>query len=92
MGGWGFVLPFMNLFFVSLGFSGKQIGLISSVSALVGMIVSPIWVSEVKKHPQAQRLLQIAIILGGVGYFLIGNQTDYLFILLLVFLHSQRNC
>ena len=26
MGGWGFILPFMNLFFVSLGLSGKQIG------------------------------------------------------------------
>jgi len=88
MGGWGFILPFMNLFLVSLGFSGKQIGLISSVSALVGMIASPIWVSEVKKHPQAQRLLQITLILGGLGYYLIGNQQEFPFILLLVFLHS----
>ena len=88
MGGWGFVLPFMNLFYVSLGFNGKQIGLISSVSALVGMFASPVWVSQVKKHPQAQRWLQIAILLGGIGYFLLGNQQEYPFILLLVFLHS----
>src|SRR5262245_5644164 len=88
MGGWGFVLPFMNLFLVSLGFSGKQIGLISSVSALVGMIASPIWVSEVKKHPHAQRLLQVAILLGSIGYFLIGHQKQFPFILALVFLHS----
>src|SRR6185503_8519059 len=88
MGGWGFVLPFMNLFLVSLGFSGKQVGLISSVNALVGMITSPIWVSEVKKHPRAQWLLQIAILLGAIGYFLIGHQTEFPFILLLVFLHS----
>ena len=47
--------PFMNLFYVSLGFSGKQIGFISSTSAIVGMLVSPVWVSEVKKHPQARR-------------------------------------
>src|SRR5688500_12337023 len=43
MGGWGFVLPFINLFYISIGFSGKQIGVISSVSAVIGMIVSPLW-------------------------------------------------
>ena len=88
MGGWGFVLPFMNLFYVSLGLNGKQIGSISSVSAIVGMIASPIWVSEVKKHPQARRILQVAISLSGLLYLLIGNQKEFPFILLLVFLHS----
>ena len=88
MGGWGFVLPFMNLFYVSLGFGGKQIGLISSLSAVVGMFASPLWVSEVKKHPQARRLLQAAILLGALGYLLIGNQNEYLFILPLVCLHA----
>jgi MFS transporter, PPP family, 3-phenylpropionic acid transporter len=88
MGGWGFVLPFMNLFYISLGFSGKQIGLISSLSALVGMFASPVWVSEVKKHPGARQLLQIAIIFGAIGYFLIGNQKRFPIILLIVFLHS----
>src|SRR5574342_1162280 len=88
MGGWGFVLPFMNLFYVSLGFSGKQIGLITSVSALVGMVASPLWVSEVKQHQHAQRFLQAAILLGAIGYFLIGNQKEFPYILLLVFLHS----
>jgi len=88
MGGWGFILPFMNLFYVGLGLNGKQIGLISSVSAIVGMFASPIWVSEIKKRPQARTLFQIAIILGGIGYFLIGNQKDFPYILLIVFLHS----
>ena len=88
MGGWGFVLPFMNLFFVSLGINGKQIGLIASVSAIVGMIASPIWVSEVKKHPGARRILQSAIVVGGIVYLLIGNQRDFPYILLLVILHS----
>ena len=69
MGGWGFILPFMNLFYVSLGLNGKQIGLIASTSAIVGMLASPVWVSEVKRRPQARRFLQIAIILGGVGYY-----------------------
>ena len=88
MGGWGFVLPFMNLFYVSLGLNGKQIGIIASTSAIVGMLASPIWVSEVRKRPQARRFLQIAVLLGGIGYYLIGSQKEFPAILLIVFLHA----
>jgi len=88
MGGWGFILPFANLFYVSLGFSGKQIGFISSTSAVVGMIASPIWVSTVKRHPLAQRILQTAIVLGAIGYYFIGRQTNFLPIIFVIFLHS----
>src|SRR5258706_2884619 len=88
MGGWGFILPFANLFYVSLGFSGKQIGVISSTSAVVGMIASPIWVSTVKRNPLAQRILQTAIILGAIGYYFIGRQTNFLPIIFIIFLHS----
>jgi PPP family 3-phenylpropionic acid transporter len=89
MGGWGFILPFVNLFYTSLGFSGKQIGLISSTSAIVGMIASPIWVSTVKRHPSAQRILQIAIVLGAIGYYFIGRQTSFLPIIFIIFLHAM---
>ena len=88
MGGWGFILPFTNLFYVSLGFSGKQIGIISSASAIVGMVASPVWVSTVKRHPLAQRILQAAIVLGALGYYLIGRQTHYLAVIFIVCLHA----
>jgi len=88
MGGWGFVLPFINLFYVSLGFSGKQIGFISSTSAIVGMLASPLWVSAVKRHPQARRILQIALILGALGYILIGLQKIFPLVIFIIFLHS----
>ena len=88
MGGWGFVLPFINLFYVSLGLSGTQIGTIGSVSAIVGLIVSPIIVSEIKKRPQARGILQAALILGAICYFLIGQQTAFLPILLIVFFQA----
>ena len=88
MGGWGFILPFTNLFYVSLGFSGKQIGIISSASAIVGMVASPVWVSTVKRHPLAQRILQAAIVLGALGYYLIGRQVNYLAVIFIVCLHA----
>lgn len=87
-GGWGFILPFMNLFYVSLGFSGKQIGFITSTSAIVGMIASPIWVSYVKRHPRAQRLLQVAIVLGATGYYVLGHQAGYLPVIFIILLHA----
>jgi len=88
MGGWGFIIPFINLFYVSLGLSGTQIGTIGSVSSVVGLIVSPIIVTEIKKRPQARGILQASLMLGAIAYFLLGQQTDFLPILLIVFLQS----
>ena len=88
MGGWGFVLPFINLYYVSLGLSGAQIGTVGSVSAIVGLLVSPIIVSEIKKRPQARGILRASLILGAIGYFLLGQQTVFLAILVIVFFQS----
>ncbi|HSL27600.1 MAG TPA: MFS transporter [Anaerolineales bacterium] len=88
LGGWGFVLPFINLFYISLGLSGTQIGTIGSVSAIVGLITSPILVSEIKKRPQARGILQASLTLGAIAYFLIGQQTAFFPILLVVFFQA----
>jgi PPP family 3-phenylpropionic acid transporter len=88
MGGWGFILPFINLFYVSLEFSGTQIGTITSTSSIVGLLFAPFIVSEIKRRPGARGFLQAALILGALGYFLLGQQTLYLFILLIVFLQA----
>ncbi len=88
MGGWGFILPFVNLFYVSLGLKGAQIGTIGSVSAVVGLIVSPIIVNEIKKRPQARGILQASLMLGAICYFLLGQQTTFLAIIIIVFLQA----
>ena len=88
MGGWGFILPFINLFYVSLGLSGTQIGTIGSVSSTVGLIVSPIVVAEIKKRPQARGILQASLIFGAIIYFVLGQQTAFLPIILIVFLQA----
>jgi PPP family 3-phenylpropionic acid transporter len=88
MGGWGFILPFVNLFYVSIGLSGTQIGTIASLSAVVGVVVSPVVVTEIKKLPQARKILQLCLILGALGYFLLGHQTVFLAILIIIFFHT----
>jgi MFS transporter, PPP family, 3-phenylpropionic acid transporter len=88
MGGWGFILPFINLFYVSLGLTGAQIGTVGSVSSIVGLVISPILVSEIKKRPQARSILQASLMLGAIFYFLLGQQTIFLTILVIVFFQA----
>ncbi len=88
MGGWGFILPFINLFYVGLGLSGKQIGTLSATSSLVGLVLAPILVSEVKKRPNPERYLQWALALGALCYMFIGQQVSFWLILPIVFLQA----
>jgi MFS transporter, PPP family, 3-phenylpropionic acid transporter len=88
MGGWGFILPFINLFYVGLGLSGTQIGTITSTSSVAGLIFAPIIVSEIKKRPQARGILQVLLYFGALGYYLLGQQTGYFPILVIVFFQA----
>jgi MFS transporter, PPP family, 3-phenylpropionic acid transporter len=89
LGGWGFILPFINLFYVDMGLNGKQIGTLSAASALVGLVLAPVLVSEVKKRPRPERYLQWALALGAIAYLLIGMQTSFWPILLIVFVQAM---
>jgi PPP family 3-phenylpropionic acid transporter len=88
MGGWGFILPFVNLFYISIGLSGTQIGTIASLTAILSLIVSPVVVTEIKKLPQARLILQLCLVLGAMGYFLLGQQTVFPAILIIIFFHT----
>jgi len=84
MGGVGFINPFLNLFYKSLGLSGKQIGTFAATSAVIGLFAAPIIVSEIKRSPRARSLLQMVLILGALAYFLISRQTEFVPIVLIV--------
>ncbi len=88
MGGWGCILPFMNLFYVSLGLTGKQIGSFASISAVVGLIFAPLWVTQSRKQPNPGRFLQLAVALGALAYLLIANQTAFWPIAAIVFFQA----
>jgi MFS transporter, PPP family, 3-phenylpropionic acid transporter len=84
MGGSGFISPFLNLFYKSLGLNGKQIGTFAATSAVIGLFAAPVIVSGIKKQPQARSLLQLVLLFGALAYFLIGRQTAFLPIALIV--------
>ena len=58
------------------------------MSAIVGLVVSPLVVTEIKKQPRARRILQLCLLLGALGYFLLGRQTLFPAILIIVFFHT----
>jgi hypothetical protein len=66
LGGLGFVLPFVNLFYVSLGLKGTEIGIFASTGALVSLAAAPLIVSRIKQQPQPRRYLQLPSV-GGTG-------------------------
>lgn len=88
LGGLGFILPFINLFYVSLGLKGTQIGVFAATGALVSLAAAPLIVSKIKQQPQPRRYLQLVLVLGALGYFLIQHQTAFLPIVILVFFHT----
>lgn len=80
----GFLFPFVNIFFDQRGLSGTEIGWISSIAALVGMLIAPIWGRwNDKPNANPRTLLQVALVGSALIYFLIGLQTAFLWILFL---------
>jgi PPP family 3-phenylpropionic acid transporter len=88
MGGVGFISPFLNLFYVSLGLTGKQIGIFASTSAVIGLVAAPLWLTEARKRPNPRLFLQLALAASALGYLLIGQQTAFLPIVLIVFFQA----
>jgi PPP family 3-phenylpropionic acid transporter len=88
MGGWGFLFPFLNLYYVSLGLRGTQIGMIASTASIVGLISAPVWASQVKRFTNPRIFLQAALLCSATAYLLIGHQDAFLPILLFAGLQS----
>jgi PPP family 3-phenylpropionic acid transporter len=59
----GFILPYINLYLISVGFSGTQIGLLASVSALVQLVVTPL-LHTFADHAGRHRQLYYGLLLG----------------------------
>ena len=74
LGGAGFISPFLNLFYVRLGLSGTDIGLVAAVGSVVALIAAPIWTNESRKRRNPRALLQIALALMALSYLWLGQQ------------------
>jgi MFS transporter, PPP family, 3-phenylpropionic acid transporter len=62
----GLVYPFLNLYLVSVGFSGTQIGLLASISAVVQLGLTPLLHTWADRRGQHRRLYR-SLLTGSVG-------------------------
>lgn len=84
IGGAGFIGPFVNLFYTSLGLSGKQIGTFASIGGVVAMLIAPWWVNAVRQRPNPRSYVQLGLALSALAYLLISQQTRFAPIALIV--------
>jgi PPP family 3-phenylpropionic acid transporter len=61
-GAGGFLSPFVTLFYKARGFSGTEIGLLSTFGVVIGMLAAPVWGrwGDASRHPR--RLIMVALL------------------------------
>ena len=59
--GFGIYLPFINIYYSHIGLSGLEIGLINTLSPLVGMLSAPLWGILNDRFGKTRVLLAIAV-------------------------------
>lgn len=88
LGGGGFLLPYMGLYFIAQNLSGTEIGLISTIVSITTLIAAPIWGrwNDQIEHPR--RLLQAALLATAIIYLLISQQKLFGWLALLYAIHG----
>lgn len=87
-GGFAFAVPFLVLYYQSLGFNGAQIGLLTGFSPLVTLISAPLWTSLADATRCQRLILSVALLVGAVTVFSFSLFNAFLPILLLAVLFS----
>ena len=80
----GAISPFINLFYVSRGLSGAEIGLLGTIGALAGLISAPFWGRLNDNVQKPRRLLQVALSANSLAFFLISQQTVFLYMAIII--------
>lgn len=89
LGGLGFFWPFFNLFCARQGLNGTEIGWVASIAALMALIFSPIWTDLAVKSGRGKLVLQVSLVLSAILAMVLGQQTTFLWILLVNAIRSM---
>lgn len=74
IGGWGFLFPFITIFYRRQGLSGTEIGIIGTIQAVAALIAAPMWGRWSDASGRVRRLLQISFVLTAIFTLLLGRQ------------------
>lgn len=80
----GCMSPFINLFYINRGLSGTEIGLLGTITAVSGLISAPFWGHLNDSISRPRRMLQVALAVNSLAYFLISRQDAFLYLAIIV--------
>jgi PPP family 3-phenylpropionic acid transporter len=88
LGAFSFLMPYLTLFYRRQGLNGTSIGILGTISAVIGMVVAPGWGrwSDRLQHPR--RLLQAAFLGSGILYLLLSQQDNFIWMGIFVALNA----
>jgi len=86
--GIAFVMPFLVLYYQSLGLTGAEIGLLTGVTPLITLFSAPLWTGLADATQRHRLLMGIAVLLGTVIIFLVPFSQDVSYVILLMILLS----
>ena len=84
----GFVLPFLNIFYVRVGLNGTEIGWTTALGALVSLVAAPVWMSQSERWDNPRTLLQLSLALIALCFLWLAQQTVLPWILLITALRA----
>ena len=80
----GCMSPFINLFYINRGLSGTEIGFLGTITAVSGLISAPFWGHLNDSMRKPRRMLQVALAVNSLAYFLISRQNAFLYLAIIV--------
>ncbi|MGB8645109.1 MAG: major facilitator superfamily domain-containing protein 6 [Anaerolineae bacterium] len=83
-----FSMPFVVLYYQSVGFDGTQIGLIMGLTPLVTLVSAPLWTGLADATRRHRLLMSAALLVGACSIALLPSLTTFLPILLLALVFS----
>ena len=91
IGGWGFLFPFITIFYRRQGLSGTEIGMIGTIQAVAALIAAPLWGRWSDASGRVRRLLQISFLMTVVLTLLLGRQSMFWPIAAIAMLYTLAN-
>jgi MFS family permease len=88
LGAFSFIMPYITLFFRRQGLNGTQIGLLGTISAVVGVVVAPLWGRWSDRIGHPRRLLQTAFFGSAICYLVLSRQDVYTWLAIIVGLNA----
>jgi PPP family 3-phenylpropionic acid transporter len=79
------VLPFIVLYYQTLGFTGTQIGLLTGITPLITFFSAPFWTGLADTRRKHRFIMSLVLLIGAISLFIYPLLTAFVPILLIVF-------